>query len=109
MDLIGALSGVVAGAAFAPGWGNSQQIARAQYIVTGAEKGPGAPFEVVSRGLAGAVGNAALREQGLKLGVEQGLGSIPEMVQISADKIKTAGSDLLLIALLFGAAILLKE
>lgn len=82
MDILGALSGVVAGEAF----GFANQQARADYLVQGATGGVARPWAAVSSGIGGTFGYAITKSPfnsglaGMKQGVQGGVGEIPNLI-----------------------------
>lgn len=101
MDLFGTISGIVGGVAFAP-W---NQKAQAQHLVTGATKGVGGVLDTLNAGFGGTIGWAIQREEGLKRGVQGGIGVIPQLAGEEIQKgTQIAGG--VSTALLIGGAIL---
>jgi hypothetical protein len=83
LDVPGAIAGLVIGSALAPF--NNQ--AKAEYVVTGATQGIKSVLDTASSGIGGVVGFASLGTEGLKAGVEGGVGAIPQMISDSAQAI----------------------
>lgn len=102
MDLFGTLSGIVAGVAFAP-W---NQKAQAQYLVTGATKGVSGVIETLNAGFGGVGGFAIKREEGLKRGVQGGIGVLPQLAGEEIQEGLQKAGQTASIGLLIGAGIL---